>query len=578
MRADSAALHRWARERRALAAVARGEVPADRYVRGGLLLNIYTGEIYPAGVAIRGERIAYVGPRDDMVGPRTELINASGRTLVPGYLEPHAHPWNLVTPAALARHVLPLGTTTIVGDNLSCYQLCGPRGFERAMGALARLPLRYYWMVRLEAQAQIAGELRLFPIPALRRLLDSPLVVAAGETTRWPRMEAGDLSLLQRAALAALRGKRHEGHTAGAKPERLAALAAAGITSDHEPITADEALERARQGIAVMLRQSSLRPDLRALVEPFAKSGLLGRLMLTTDGSTPAFIAEHGFVDHLVRIAMEQGVPPVDAYRMVTLNPATYYGRDADLGGLAPGRYADINLLHDLEEPRPAAVVARGRLAAEGGALRAPVPEPDWSRIFTAAATRFDRRWRLTADDLALPSGPLPVIRLVNAVITALEERPVRSGDLHLALVDRRGRWIATTAVAGLATDLDGLAVTLSADYEVLAAGRSREAVARAVNRLLDRQGAVVVVDGERIAFELPLPVGGLMSRRPLAEVARAERELRALLVARGYPWHDPLFTLMFMTADFLPSVRLCSRGIWDVKRGRLLRPARRLR
>ena len=111
-------------------------------------------------------------------------------------------------------------------------------------------------------------------------------------------------------------------------------------------------------------------------MEPFAKSGLLGRLMLTTDGSTPAFIAEHGFVDHLVRIAMDQGVPPVDAYRMATLNPATYYGRDADLGGLAPGRYADINLLPDLEEPRPAAVVARGRLAAEAGTLARACPSP----------------------------------------------------------------------------------------------------------------------------------------------------------------------------------------------------------
>jgi adenine deaminase len=327
-----------------------------------------------------------------------------------------------------------------------------------------------------------------------------------------------------------------------------------------------------------MLRQSSLRPDLRALVEPFAKSGDLRRLMLTSDGSTAAFIAENGFVDHLLRIAMEQGVSPVEAYRMATLNPASYYGRDADLGGIAPGRYADINLLVDLEEPRPAAVIARGRLAAEGGMLRAPMPEPDWSRIFTPAATRFDRRWRLTAEDLVLPPGPLPVIRLLSAVITALEERPMRSGDLHLALVDRRGGWIATTAVAGLSTDLDGLAATLSADYEVLAAGRSREAVARAVNRLLERRGGVVVVDADRIAFELPLPVGGLMSRRPLAEVARAERELRALLVARGYPWHDPLFTLMFLTADFLPSVRLSSRGVWDVKRGRVLRPGRRLR
>ena len=111
----------WARERARLVAVARGEAAADRYVRGGLLLNVYTGEIYPANVAIRGERVAYVGLRDDMVGPRTEVIDASGRTLVPGYIEPHAHPWNLATPAALARHVLPLGTTTLFGDNLTVY-------------------------------------------------------------------------------------------------------------------------------------------------------------------------------------------------------------------------------------------------------------------------------------------------------------------------------------------------------------------------------------------------------------------------------------------------------------------------
>jgi adenine deaminase len=577
MRADTRAEEAWARERRALAAVARGDAPADRYVHGGLVLNVYTGELYPAHVAIRGERVAYVGPRDDMVGPRTGVIDARGRTLVPGYIEPHAHPWNLVTPAALARHVLPLGTTAVVGDNLSCYQLCRAPGFARAMAALSRLPLRYYWMVRIEAQAQVPGEATMFPLPALRRLLDAPEVVAVGETTRWPRVEAGEMSLLRRAALAALRGKRHEGHTAGAKPERLAAIAAAGVTSDHEPITADEARERMRQGIAVMLRQSSLRPDLAELVEPFAKSGSLGRLMLTTDGSTPAFIAEHGFVDNLLRVAMRQGIPPIEAYRMATLNPATYFGRDADLGGIAPGRYADINLLHDLEEPRPAAVIARGRLVAEGGALRVAVPEPDWARIFTPAATRFTRRWRLAPEDLALPSGPIPVIRLVSAVITTAEVRPMRGDDLHLALVDRRGGWIATTAIAGLATDLDGLAATLSTDCEIVAAGRSRAAVARAVNRLLDRKGGVVVVDGDRIAFDLPLPVGGLMSRRPLPEVARAERELRALLVARGYPWHDPLFTLLFLTADFLPSVRMSSRGVWDVKRARVLRPSQPL-
>ncbi|MBI2525418.1 MAG: adenine deaminase [Candidatus Rokubacteria bacterium] len=568
----------WAKERRALVAVAQGRAPADRYVRGGLLLNVYTGEIYPANVAIKGERIAYVGLRETMVGPRTEVIDAAGRTLVPGYIEPHTHPWNLCTPAGLARHILPLGTTTIFADNLLLYWLAGLRGFERTVAALSRGPLRFYWMARPHAQSRTAGEEARFPMRALARMLDNPRVAAVGEVTRWMDLLAGRPGLFERLALGPARGKRIEGHTAGANAERIAALAAAGLSSDHEPITGQEALDRARQGIALMLRHSSLRPDLRGLLEPFVKSGSLGRLMLTTDGSTPAFTMEHGHVDGLVRLAMEEGVPAVEAYRMVTLNPASYYGKDADLGGIAPGRFADILLLADLTEPRPSAVIARGRLAARDGRLLARLAEPAWDRVFTSGAARLGRRWRIAPADLALPAGPLPVIRLVSTVITALEERPAAAGDLHVALLDRLGRWVTTTALAGFAADLDGLAATLSTDYQIIAVGRSPEAMARAVNRLLALRGGVVLVQGERVAFELGLPVAGLMSTRPLPELAAKERELKGLLISRGYPFHDPIFTLYFMVADFLPAVRLSSRGVWDVKRDQLLRPSRPLR
>lgn len=567
----------WARERARLAAVARGQSPADRYVRGGLLLNVYTAEVYPANVAIAGERIAYVGPRDDMVGRRTDIIDAAGATLVPGYIEPHAHPWNLGTPSVLARHVLPLGTTSIFADNLPVYWNAGLRGFEATVAALARSPLKFYWMIRPHGQSRGDDEQRRFPLAALARMLDNPWAAAMGEVTRWPDVLAGRPELLARLALAAARGKRIEGHTAGASAERVAGLAAAGLTSDHEPISAQEALDRARQGIALMLRQSSLRPDLRGLLAPFVKSGSLGRLMMTTDGSTPDFIVERGFVDGLVRVAMEEGVPPVEAYRMVTLNPAAYYGKDADLGGIAPGRYADVLLLDDLAEPQPRAVIARGRLAARDGRLLARVPEPPWGRIFTARATRFDRRWQVTAEDFALPAGPLPVIRLVSTVITVLEERPLAAGDLHAALVDRRGEWIATGAVAGFAPDLDGLAATLSTDFQIVSLGRRPAAMARAVNRVRELKGGVVLAEDDRIVFELPLPVGGQMSTRPLPELAAAERQLTAHLRARGYVFHDPYYTLYFSTADFLPAVRLTASGVWDVKRSRVLRPSRRL-
>jgi adenine deaminase len=163
----------------------------------------------------------------------------------------------------------------------------------------------------------------------------------------------------------------------------------------------------------------------------------------------------------------------------------------------------------------------------------------------------------------------------VSAVITSLEERPLRDGDLCAALLDRRGEWITTGAVAGFATALDGLAVTLTTDYQVLALGRRPRAMAQALNRLLRLRGGVVLVEGEHVIFELPLSIAGVMSKRPLAEVARRERELKSLLEARGHAFNDPIYTLLFMSADFLPSARLTARGVWDVKRGRVIRPSR---
>jgi adenine deaminase len=454
------------------------------------------------------------------------------------------------------------------------------RAFRGVADVLARSPLKFYWMIRPHAQSRSTDEPRRFPVRDLAQALAHPWAAAIGEVTRWPDAWAGRRDLLARLDLALARGRRVEGHTAGATAEKVPAIAAAGFTSDHEPITAQEVLDRARQGIAVMLRESSLRPDLTALLDALkAAPGLGARLMLTCDGSMPAFIREHGFVDHLLRVAMERGVPPADAYRMASLNAATYYGLDAHLGGIAPGRYADVCVLGDLAEPRPLTVIARGQVAAIAGRLMVRVPEPPWPRIFTSAEARLTVGWRARPEDFALPSRErYPVARLVSAVITRLEERPLEPGDLQAALVDRGGRWVAPGVVAGFADRLDGLAATISTDFNILALGRSPAAMARAVNRLLDRRGGIVVVDGEAPAYELPLPIGGLMTRGALEEAARWEDGLREALVARGYPHHEPLFTLLFLSADFLPAVRLTPRGVWDVKRGRVLLPSRRRR
>jgi adenine deaminase len=564
-------------ERRRLTAVARGAAPADLYIRGGTLLNVYTGELYPANVAVRGERIAYVGTRADMVDASTTVLDAARRVLVPGYVDPHVHPAHVITPAALARHVLALGTTTLFADTLQFWELGGVRAFIAVADALARSPVKFYWMIRPHAQSRTTDERRRFPIRDLVRALGHPSAVAVGEVTRWPDVHAGDPHLLRRLDLALTRGQRVEGHTAGASAEKLPAIAAGGLSSDHEPITAREVLERARQGIAVMLRESSLRPDLSDLLDAFKEApGLAARAMLTADGSMPAFVLEHGFVDHLIRTAMQRGVSPADAYRMATLNPATYFGKDADLGGIAPGRYADICILRDLDEPRPQTVIARGRVAARDGRALLAIPQPPWRRVFATPTARLRVSWRARPDDFRLPDRPtLPVLRLVSAVITKVEDRSPQSTDLHAALLDRRGRWVAPALVAGFAERVDGLATTISTDFNILALGRRRESIVRAVNRLLEVRGGVVLVDGDEVTWELPLPLGGIMTDAELPEAAARERELSRHLAERGYTFHEPLFTLFFLSADFLPAARLTPRGVWDVKAARVLLPSR---
>jgi adenine deaminase len=223
--------------------------------------------------------------------------------------------------------------------------------------------------------------------------------------------------------------------------------------------------------------------------------------------------------------------------------------------------------------------VARGRLAAREGRLLVRVPDVPWRRAFVSGEARLTVRWRARPDDFALPARErYPVVALVSAVISRLEERAPAPGDLRAALMDRGGRWVAPGLVAGFGDRIDGLATTVSTDFNILVLGRSPEAMARAVNRLLDLHGGLVLVDGERMAFELPLPVGGVMSAGTLEQAAMREETLRAQLVARGYPHHEPLFTLFFLAADFLPTVRLTARGVWDVKRARVLLPARRRR
>lgn len=568
---------------------ARGDLAAELFVRGGTIANVYSGELHQGNVAVTGGRIAYVGEGERAVGPGTRVVDASGMIVSPGYIEAHFHPWVLYNPVSLVEGVLPLGTTTIVSDNLFFYMQMGPKRFAAMADDLKELPLLYLWMARLTSQAKFPGEGEMFALENVEPLLLRDDVIGTAEVTRWPALAAGDRHLISGIRAAKVLGKIVDGHTGGASEARLQPVAAAGIDADHEAITREEVLNRLRLGIWTMLRYSSLRPDLPELLRAVTENRVsTQRLVMTTDGPAPVFVAEHGLVDGMLRVAVENGVPPMQALQMVTINPATLFRIDGQVGGIGIGRQADLLLLPDLESFRPETVITRGRVVAENGELRVPLPRLDWEKY--GSKPRFDASLDL-ADPALYPlrvsGAEVPMIHLRSAVIS--ERRDVRvsaedgtvtpdpdGGPLHAALVDRGGAWVSRALLSGFASKLEGLASTYNTTTQLLVLGTRPQSMALAAQRVRELDGGIVVVKGAEVVYELPLPITGMMSGLPFTEVIEKNKQLSRVVADAGYEHHDILYTLLFLTCDFLPALRLTPLGLLDAKTFDVLVPAER--
>jgi adenine deaminase len=572
-----------AEERARLLAVARGEQAGDVAFTGGTLVNVYSGELLPANVVTLGERIAYVGAREPRLGPATRHVDCRGLCLAPAWFEPHGHHWLLYNPAGLAEAIVPGGTTTLVGENLFLHLAAGASGTARCIRAVADagLPLRHLWLIRVMAQSGWEGEGRAFAPEAVLPLLELPEVLGVAEITRWPQVWRGEPGVLRAAGRARALGKRVDGHTAGASHEKLNAVAAAGVTACHEAITAQEVADRLRLGLWTMLRHSSLRPDLPELVRAITETGLdTERLMLTADGPNPGWIGENGYLDAMLRLLVRSGVPPVQAIRMATLHPATYYGLDGELGGVAPGRLADLVLLPDLESFRPESVWSRGREVARRGRLVAPVAPIDWGSLglslpFAAPAAFADAR-------LYRPRAPGEVLPAVEAASNAITrgggylpwdgESPP-AGALLAVLADRGGGWATRAWLRGFAAGLEGVATTANATTHLLVLGRDAGSMAAAAARVAEMGGGFAAASGGRVEWSLPLPVAGLMVAGGFDEARAGYAALEARMRAAGLTFADALYAFLFLTCDFLPAWRLTARGVLDVRSGDLVAP-----
>lgn len=572
-----------AAEAAGLVAVARGRAPADLVIRGGTVVNVYSEELLRADVAVKGGRIAAVTGDPAALLEPARVIDADGGYVLPGYLEPHCHPWMLNNPDTLARAMVPRGNTAFVAELLNLQLLLGAEQVAAVYRQLQRTPVRWYWAVRVAGQGNEPIEAS-FPVDGLETLLAQPGVVQIAEVTAWPRVLAGDTSLLARTALAGPHGLRLDGHTAGATPAKVAGLAAAGFTADHEPISYDEALARLRLGFHLILRHSSLRPDLDELV-PLALAGHgTARMSVTADGSGPGWLLAEGMVDGLVRRLVRAGVPVPRAVAMGTLNPATYLRLDEHLGGVAPGRCADIQVLADFDGRPPDTVMIGGEVVAEAGRLTRPWDPWPWQ---DQLALGHGVDLAVAGDPAsyqppARPGEEVPVMNFASAGIARAgraaagpDGRP--PGAVLAVLFSRDGSRRSSAWLGNFAPELDGLATTFNTSGGFLVIGRDPVSMATAARAAFTGPGGIAVASGTRVTAAVRLDIAGFMSSRPLDQVAREWQAVEDQVRLAGFPFQELLYCICFITCDFLPDLRLVADGLLEVKTGRILVPGQHL-
>jgi adenine deaminase len=550
-------------------AVARGDEPADVVVAGGKVLSVFTREWLDADVAIVDGHIVGVAPGYEGV----ERIDAEGAWLAPGLIDAHMHiESSKLMVDEFARAVLPHGTTAVVADPHELANVLGVEGIHWLLDASENLPLDVFVMASSCIPAsQFESPRGPVTVEQMAELLKRDRVLGVAEMMNFPGVIGGSPVELAKAALS----DHIDGHAPGVLGKRLNAYLAAGIRSDHEATTYAEALEKRRLGMGVMLREASIARNLVDLL-PLVKEYGPEHCCFCTDDREPNFIVEEGHINQMVRVAVANGIRPEDALTMGSHNAALQHGLHRH-GAIAPGYQADLLFFDELTTFRPRLVLKRGRPVGEVAAT----PVPGWVTRSMNAAPVSAESFRVTGN-----GRMIHVIRVIPAQLLtglALLEPSARGAELvadperdlvKIAVVERHH---ATGRVGiGFVTDVGlkrgAFASTVAHDaHNIVVLGVDDDAMAACVSRLGEIGGGVVIADGDGIAAELPLPVAGLMSDRPLQEVYERLTRMESMLLDMGVTVRSPFMSISFLALSVIPDLKITDRGLVDVRNFRLL-------
>lgn len=576
--------------------VAAGRIPADKIVKGGKWVCVQSGEIIPyTDVAIKGDRIAYVGPdASHALGEETEVIQAEDRYLVPGLLDAHMHVESgMITVSQFVRAVLPHGTTGMFIDPHEIANVFGLRGIRLMVDEAAVQPIHVWVQVPSCVPSAPGLETPGASLTAaeIEEALSWQGVIGLGEVMDFPGVVANDSRMVAEIQAARRTGRVIGGHYAS--PDlglSFHAYAAGGPEDDHEGTTLADALARVRQGMKVMMRFGSAWHDVAEQVKAVTEMGVEARhFLLCTDDAHAQTLVHEGHVNRAVQVAIARGVPPMTAIQMATINTAQHFGVARQVGMIAPGRSADLLLVRDLPEMKPDVVISRGQVVAEAGRILLAAPKfefPEWARH----SVRIGRA--VTAQDFRLSTQiegkvAVHVIGLIENQAPTRHVKltlPVRNGEVYLdpaldlakiALVERHhatGR-VQVGLVQGFGfTEPCAVASTVAHDsHHLLVAGTSEDDMALAVNLLAEMGGGQIVVRKGEVLGKVPLPIAGLMSDQPAEVVARQAESILEGFRRCGCKMNNPNMQLSLAALVVIPELRLSDLGLVDVTQFRFI-------
>lgn len=553
--------------------VARGFEKADLVIKNANIVNVLSEEIHKADIAIKDGIIAGIG--ENYSGEKE--IDIQGAYVTPSFIDGHVHlESTMMLPSEFAKVALPVGTTTVIIDPHEISNVLGLHGISFMHEAVKNLPLDVYTMLPSCVPAT-PFETSGFDLNSydLSLLIDKPWVLGLAEMMNFPGVLNQDNNVMAKLELAKSRGKCIDGHAPYLHGKDLCAYIASGVKSDHECTTPDEAVEKLRLGMYVMVREGTAAKDLDALM-PVLKTCNTRKCIFVTDDRHPADLKEH--INGMVRRAVEAGVDPVKAIQIASLNTAEYFGLK-NLGAIAPGYKADLLILPDLKTFKPDLVIKNGVVAAENGKLIAELPENE----ALAVRNSVNVRW-ITPEDFRIEANGSKVTALEvipHQLITksVVSEVKIEDGNavsnidndtLKICVIERHRATgnIGKGFVKGFNLKCGAIASTVAHDsHNMIVIGTNdADMYAAAVALIKCKGGKVVVKDGEVIS-ELPLPIAGLMSDRNFDYVVNKCEELNKTAHSIGCRIEDPFMTMGFLSLPVIPELKVTDKGVFDTNK-----------